>query len=149
MEDYLCRFCRDGGLRSSPRLYPSGPRASRQTHVCVPGASPLTPQPSLEYHSLLPLCGTGSVAWPSLTSTLSAVARGGSFQFTLAFFMSIENWWATTQLLIRLTSGMFWLERLYHLVNSWQRPPGWNVLLVSIINTCVVAHLFTIGISST
>ena len=33
------------------------------------------------------------------------------------------------------------------LVSSWQRPLGQNVLLVSIINSCVVAHQFAIGIS--
>ena len=30
------------------------------------------------------------------------------------------------------------------LVSSWQRPPDWNVLLVSIIDICVVAYQFAI-----
>ena len=67
-----------------------------------------------------------------------------------------SEWWATTQLLIILTSRTFWpgglcqlFTRSIHLASRWQRPLSWNVLLVSPINSCVVAHQFAIGISLT
>ena len=39
------------------------------------------------------------------------------------------------------------IANLYEYRSSWQRPPGRNVLLMSIINSCVDAHQFAIGIS--
>ena len=54
----------------------------------------------------------------------------------------ITNWWATTQLLIVLTSRTLSPGSLCQLLTIWQRPPGGNVLLVSIINSCVFAHQF-------
>jgi len=43
-----------------------------------------------------------------------------------------------------------WLSLYYTIIPSrlWQRPRGRNVLLVSVINSSVVAHQFAIGISS-
>ena len=58
------------------------------------------------------------------------------------------NWWATTQLLKYSLAGRFDPEVFFNCSQVRQRPPVWNLLLVSIINSCVVAHQFAISISS-
>ena len=60
--------------------------------------------------------------------------------------ITITKWWATTQLLIILTSRTFQPRGLWQLVSSWQISLGRKVLLVSIINSCVVACQFGIGV---
>ena len=75
----------------------------------------------------------------------------------------MANWWATTQVLIIFTSRTFQPGGLCQLLTrSWKQltetsghtqhtdwPDLWvrSILLVNIINSCVVAHQFAIGIS--
>ena len=54
----------------------------------------------------------------------------------------IANGWATTQQDVSILRSL----SVNHLVSSWQRPPVRNILPVSIINSGVFAHQFTISV---